>query len=245
MKPSVIFKHCLCAALFVAATLALPAADQADGAVGEVGPFSRDQLVTALTRDLAGHFNLEGELQLELVRTWSPPARVATAWSLTVLEYPSMPASSMLVRCRLNADNEQVAEVTLILRASLWRDAWVARQPLAAGEAFDPALLDVRHIDLFREREVVPAAVGDRSYIFTRSVAAGHLLTWRDLSRRPLVKKGQLVEVSAVDGLLVVTMKALAMENGAQGDTVTVRNPDSRKDFSALVVDENHVQVRF
>jgi flagella basal body P-ring formation protein FlgA len=40
-------------------------------------------------------------------------------------------------------------------------------------------------------------------------------------------------------------MKALAMENGAQGDTVTLRNPVSRKDFSALVVDENRVQVRF
>ncbi|MCX6945752.1 MAG: flagella basal body P-ring formation protein FlgA [Opitutales bacterium] len=40
-------------------------------------------------------------------------------------------------------------------------------------------------------------------------------------------------------------MKALALENGAQGDTVTLRNPESHKDFSALVIDENHVQVRF
>ena len=53
------------------------------------------------------------------------------------------------------------------------------------------------------------------------------------------------VEVSAVDGMLAVTMKALAMENGAQGDTVTVRNPESRKDFAAMVIDENRVQVRF
>jgi flagella basal body P-ring formation protein FlgA len=40
-------------------------------------------------------------------------------------------------------------------------------------------------------------------------------------------------------------MKALAMENGAQGDVVTVRNPESRKDFAAQVIDENRVQVRF
>ena len=51
--------------------------------------------------------------------------------------------------------------------------------------------------------------------------------------------------MSAVEGLLTITMKGLAMENGAQGDTVTIRNPESHKDFSALVVDENHVQVRF
>jgi flagella basal body P-ring formation protein FlgA len=35
------------------------------------------------------------------------------------------------------------------------------------------------------------------------------------------------------------------MENGAAGDTVTIRNPDSRKDFSAQVVAENRVQIRF
>ena len=74
---------------------------------------------------------------------------------------------------------------------------------------------------------------------------AGRLLTWRDIARRPLVKKGNIVEVSAADGLLLVTLKALAMENGAQGDTVTVRNPESQKTFAAIVVDENRVQVRF
>jgi flagella basal body P-ring formation protein FlgA len=76
-------------------------------------------------------------------------------------------------------------------------------------------------------------------------VQAGRVLTWRDISRRPLVRKGDTVEVSAVDGALTITMKAVAMENGAQGDTVTIRNPDSRRDFSAQVVDENRVQVRF
>jgi flagella basal body P-ring formation protein FlgA len=59
------------------------------------------------------------------------------------------------------------------------------------------------------------------------------------------VKKGDLVEVSASEGRLLVTLKALAMENGAQGDTVTVRNPESQKNFAAVVVDENRVQVRF
>jgi len=71
------------------------------------------------------------------------------------------------------------------------------------------------------------------------------MLTWRDITRRPLVKKGDIVEVSASTGLLVVTMKALAMESGAQGETVTVRNPESHKNFSAIVVDENRVKVRF
>ncbi len=160
-------------------------------------------------------------------------------------EYPLQAASSMLVRCRLAADGESAAEMTLVCRATHWREVWVASQPLPVGAMFDPAVLDTRRVDVFRERDVVPTSAGDHSLIFTRAIAEGRLLTWHDLTRRPLVRKGQLVEVSAVDGMLNITMKALALENGAQGDMVTVRNPESRKEFSAQVTDENHVQVHF
>jgi flagella basal body P-ring formation protein FlgA len=208
-------------------------------------PLTREALLATLSRDLAAHFNLEGELQIELLREWVPPARVASSWQVSILEYPTVASASMLVHCRITAGTALVGENTFVVRAALWRDAWVTRQPLTIGATFDPAVLDSRRVDLLRERDVLPAAVGDRSFIFARGVPAGRLLTWHDIARRPLVKKGELVEVSAVDGLLLVTMKALAMENGAQGDTVTVRNPESQKNFAAVVVDEKHVQVRF
>ncbi|HND62231.1 MAG TPA: flagellar basal body P-ring formation chaperone FlgA [Opitutaceae bacterium] len=227
--------------LFVACAGLLAAAGQP----ATPAAYSREQLLAGLAQDLSAHYRLDGELQLELLRPWSPPARTAAAWTLAVLDYPAAPSGSMLVRFELRADGEAVADQTLVVRAALWRDVWVARQPLALGAQFDPAQLDTRRVDAFRERDALPASAGDRAYIFARGVAAGRLLTWHDLGRRPLVRRGQLVEVSAVEGLLTITMKGLAMENGAQGDTVTIRNPESHKDFSALVVDENHVQVRF
>lgn len=208
-------------------------------------PFTHELLLTALTKELAGHFNLEGELQLELIRPWTPPARIAAGWTLQVLEFPLVASSTMMVRCRVLADASPVTETSFVVRASHWRDAWVTRQPLTVGGLFDPTLLETRRVDLFRERDALPAAVGDRSYVFARAVPAGRLLTWRDIGRRPLVKKGEVVEVSAVDGTLALTLKAIAMENGAQGDMVTVRNQESRKDFAAVVIDENRVQVRF
>ena len=212
---------------------------------GSPTPLTREQLLSALSRELCAHYNLEGDLQIELLRDFMPPARVALSWQVNVLDYPAVPSASMLVRCRISADTAVVGENTFVLRAALWRDAWATRQPLTIGQTFDVSMLEARRVDLFRERDVLPAAVGDRSFIFARGVPAGRLLTWHDIARRPLVKKGELVEVSAADGMLVVTMKALAMENGAHGDTVTVRNPESQKNFSAVVVDENHVQVRF
>lgn len=218
-------------------------APAADASVSS--PFTQENFTAALTRDLASHFNLEGDLQLEFLRPWSSPDRVARDWQVQITEYPSVAASSMLLRCRVIADGESLGETTLTLRAALWRDAWVARQPLANNTPFDASQLETRRVDLLRERDALPAAVGDRSFNFVRGVQAGRLLTWRDIARRPLVRKGEMVEVSAADGMLVVTMKALAMQNGAQGEVVTVRNLDSKKDFSAFVIDENRVQVRF
>ena len=229
----------------IASSLTLTALAAMPSSLAAPVPFARDQFISQLGSDLSSHFKLEGELQLELIRPWSPPARLAEAWSIELLEYPSVPASSMLVRCRVLADGTNAGESTVVLRASLWRDVWVSRQPLLTGATFEPAELETRRIDLFRERDALPAVVGDRTYSIARSVNAGRVLTWRDITRRPLVRKGNLVEVSAGDGQLLITMKALAMENGAQGDTVTVRNPESRKDFAAMVVDENRVQVRF
>lgn len=227
------------------ALLVLVAAALVQPAAAQPAPLAREHFIAEVARDLSSHFNLEGDLQLEFIRPWSPPSRLAEVWTLEMIEYPTVPSASMLLRCRVLADGFAVAEPTLVLRAALWRDVWVARQPLASGSTFDPSALESRRVDLLRERDALPATVGDRSYAMARYVSAGRLLTWHDITRRPLVRKGSLVEVSATEGQLQITMKALAMENGSQGDTVTVRNPESRKDFAAMVVDENRVQVRF
>ena len=204
-----------------------------------------DELVDAVARELSAHFKLEGDLQLELLRPCPLGETKARAWSVLVTGYPSAMASSLLVRCRIIADGASVAEPTLVLRAQLWRDAWVARQPLTTGSAFDPSVLEARRTDLLRERDAVPVAAVDRAFVLARSVQAGRPLTWRDLARRPLVRKGEVVEVAASDGQLVVVLKALALQSGALGDLVAVRNLDSRKEFTAFVTPENRVQVRF
>ena len=54
-------------------TLGLAAAMRAQSAPAPLTPFAQDDFTAALTRELATHFNLEGDLQLELLRPWSPP----------------------------------------------------------------------------------------------------------------------------------------------------------------------------
>lgn len=101
-------------------------------------PLATDTFLAGLARDLSAHFKLDGELQLEFIRPWAPPSRVAGEWTISILDFPQVPSSSMLVRCRILADGQTAAEPTVVLRANHWRDAWVTLQPVASGAGFDP-----------------------------------------------------------------------------------------------------------
>lgn len=236
--------RCLHAAFFAAALL-FGAAARAQASADPAAPFTGERLATELAQALSAHFNLDGTLEVHLLRPWISPAGEARSWAVAITEFPIAPSATMLVRFRLAADGRPGDDTTLMVHAALWRDAWFARQPLAAHSTFNPELLETRKIDSFREHDGLPASAGDSSFIFTRDVPAERMITWHDIARRPLVRKGEVVDVVASEGSLLLTMKALALENGARGDLINVRNLESRKDISALVVDDSRVQVHF
>src|ERR1700709_2763120 len=62
------------------------------------GPLTRENFVSAVSGNFVSHFNLEGELRLELLRSWSAPARVAREWTIDMAEYPLVLAPAMLAR---------------------------------------------------------------------------------------------------------------------------------------------------
>ncbi len=207
-------------------------------------PIASEQLLALLASDLQTRFNLTGDLQIDFANPWTPPAKQARAWRVAIVEYPSSAGSSMVVRFRMFGDASPAEEATVILRASLWRDAWFAREPLVSGGPLESTLIEPRRVDCFRMRDSIPVDTIDPDLILVRAVQAGSMLTWRDVGHRPLVRKGEIIDVTACTGLLRVTMKGVALQSGALGDIVTVRNPDSLKTIPALVVGDNRVEVR-
>jgi len=229
-------KHRLLLLLFLILPVAAPAA---------TAPYDGERFRAELSRLLAAHFNLDGDLQVDFLRPWNPPGQTAANWQAMVTEFPSTPSSLMVLRYRLIADGAPADDTSLMVRASLWRDVWFARQPVASGSIFDPGVLETQRVDCFRVHDALPASAGDRSLIFARDVPADRMLTWHDLIRRPLVRKGDLVEAEAREGELFVSMKAMALENGANGDIITLRNLESHAEISGQVVDDNRVEIRF
>ncbi len=239
----------VCGIVWLVGALAagLPAARAADASATVSGT-----LWESLTRDLGAHFNVEGELVLDPVRPWNPvgdgvaAAADSARWSARVLEFPAVLSSAMIMRVRVVDPQGKTADETLAVRAQLWREGWVSRAPFERGAALDPAACDLRRIDALREREVLSTTLAQPAdWMFQRAVPAGRLIGWRDVTRRALVRKGDVIEVAAVDGPLQVTLKAQAMQDGGRGETVRVRNLDSRREFAVRVVAPNRAEVRF
>jgi len=228
--------------LAIALLLASPAAAAAGPART---PFTADQLTAELSRALVDHFHLQGELDASPLRPWSPPAVQAADWQLSVTEFPTIASGTMLVRFRLLADGSLAAEQSVLLHAALWRDLWYTRERITAGTPFSSGLLTAQRTDVFRVHDGLPASEGDGSAMFSREMPPDRMVTWHDIARRPLVHKGEVVEAVASEGRLYLWMKALALENGARGDLINVRNLESQKTIPASVVGESRVEIHF
>ena len=235
---SILFATALCALVPVAV-------GQSTAGVAAPESFTQAQLLAELTRQLTDRFQTKGELQLALTRPWSPIAAATGSVETVLLDCPARLTPTLLLQVQLQIGGHSLGTFSLMLKAQLFREVWVARAPIDRGSNFDTSLLDTRRVDTLQQRDTVPTDGTETDFTYATSVPAGRLLAWRDLARRSLVRKGQIVEVAAIDGMLTITTKALAMENGAAGDTVKLRNLESKKDFSALVVAEARAQVRF
>jgi flagella basal body P-ring formation protein FlgA len=204
-------------------------------------------LLAELERLITDKLQPAGRLRLVPVSTMPD---VPASTSLPVVELVDSPSrlasTSMLLRFTLTDAERQLGLYAVTFRVQVLADVWVPSSRLAPGTILDGGDLTVREVDLIRESRAVPA---DRElfgrYEIARATTPDRPLTWNDLAPRSLVRKGAVVDVVANDGLLSVSMKGQATRSGALGEIVVIRNLQSKREFSAEVIDENKVRVHF
>ncbi len=76
-----------------------------------------------------------------------------------------------------------------------------------------------------------------------RFLSAGQILSYRDLKKETIMKKGQIVKAIFGKGQFDISISAIVEEAGAVGDVIKVKNMDSNKMFAALVVDRGLVKI--
>lgn len=76
-----------------------------------------------------------------------------------------------------------------------------------------------------------------------RLLNPGQFLTFRDLKKETILKKGQMVKALFGKGAFEVSLSAIAEESGAIGDVIKLKNSDSNKMFAGKIIDRGVVII--
>jgi flagella basal body P-ring formation protein FlgA len=90
---------------------------------------------------------------------------------------------------------------------------------------------------------VAEFAANDTSLELAEPVPAGTPLLARQIRPRPVIHRGQLADVLIQDGALSITLKVEALEDGAPGQMIRARNPETRRDLVGKVLNPQTILV--
>ena len=203
-------------------------------------------LLAKIRADLMEHYKVSGDLVLSLARPWQVVNAASNA-ELVITEYPERGIDqSFVVGVQLVSDGKVEGKWQLGLRAQLWDELLIPTQRVNRGQSLDGIPFHARRTDLLRLHEpcvAVNAELG--KFEALQTLVEDQPIRVRDIAPRPLVRKGEVVEVVATQGALSLTMKAQALENGGETDVIRLRNLDTHKEFNAQIIDESKVRVYF
>ncbi|MCF7707920.1 MAG: flagellar basal body P-ring formation chaperone FlgA [Verrucomicrobia bacterium] len=186
-----------------------------------------------------------GALELRFARPWTPVRIPDEEYQVKLLDMPASGISAyFMVRFEIVVAGEAVGDWNQILQAKVWRDVYVTANQVRRSEWLSRVELASEKRDILDLRDVIVELPDQpEMYEFSMSVRAGSPLTPRMLKLRPLIKRGEMVEAVVDNGTLQISLKVQALEDGAIGQAVRVRNLRSQKELYGEVKDENTVLV--
>lgn len=120
----------------------------------------------------------------------------------------------------------------------------VLNRPLGRGETVQAADFSLER----RPKETLPADLSSDAAVLAgriarRAIQAGAVLRMGDVAKPEIVARGEVVTVFYEIPGMTLTLRGKASEAGAQGDTIAVVNPQSKKILQATVIGPGKVAV--
>lgn len=121
---------------------------------------------------------------------------------------------------------------------NVWIDTPAAARPLAKGDTLYPQDITFKKVNLAYERAELWDGKGGPWQV-TRSLGAMDAISTTDLKPLSTIKKGDKATLVYRKNGVHLTVLVEAMEDGALGDTILVRNIDSKKQIYGKVQDSD------
>lgn len=206
-------------------------------------------LQPAITKALIEELDVDdGELVLTSVRPL-PKVEVPEGFPLSVkITMPPAQGSSAFITVKFSVivGDQPRGEHTGFFKAALLREVWVATKLCNRLQTLDQVSLKRKKMNVINLRGGVwegETLTDDQQII--QPLTAGAVLQPRHVRRRPVVLRNQTVMAVVRHKSLLVKLPVLALEDGAPGESIRLRNPKSYKELHGTVLNGETVAVKF
>ena len=205
-------------------------------------PELRDRINQELQRRFARN---GGEIEVRLSRPWRTVTIPDEAFEVRLHDLPSAGLQSLVsLKVEVSVAGEAVGQWFQPIQVRHWCEVPVAATSLRRGQALAEAETVLERRDVLASRGILkalPVAVQD--YELAESLAPGQVLSERSLRLKTVVFRGRRVDARIQAGTLEITTKVEALEDGYPGQSIRVRNPQSKREFRGVVQGEDTVLI--
>ena len=210
---------------------------------------SSEKIVPLVAGVLSESFELDqGKLILDPSRVLTPvsvPTDTANISIKLIAQPYGHPTPFMKAQYTILADGKPVATQTSYFKAQLMQEVWVAQKVVQRGQTLKDAKLIKKKIDVINLRGGVWIGKPDETQQLVTTISVGTVIQERHLRRTPAIYRNQTVEAVLEHKALEIRLRVLALEDGAPGDVIRLRNTSSSKEIRGIVINSREVKVTF
>ncbi len=210
---------------------------------------SAKKLVPLIAEALSESFELDqGKLVLEPSRALSPvsvPVDTANVSIKLIAQPYARPTSFMKAQYTVLADGLPVERQTSYFKAQLIKDVWITQKIVQRSKTLGETKLLKKKTDVINLRGETWDGEPDSTQQLITTVSAGTVILERHLRRTPAVYRNQTVEAIFQHKALEIRIRVLALEDGAPGDLIRLRNTRSSKEIRGTVINSREVKIIF
>ncbi len=210
--------------------------------------FDEAEMLTLLTERITEeHLSTGGTLELRTARNWSDVMIPDESFEMNILSMPPQGVmGSFRVRFELRNETEEFGTWEVSIRASLWKDVWVARQRLSRGDVLVAENLIREKRDVLAGRDHLEAddvEILPNALELTENVREGYPLKPWSVRPKPLVYRGQMADALVDSGALSISLKVQVLEDGINGQNIRIRNPHTKRELVGKVNNDQTIQI--
>lgn len=162
-------------------------------------------------------------------------------------EYETNRASRGLMKLKIRHHGRLLRLLSIQYKILARKTVFLAKDALIRGENLNPQKLSLQEQWIDQKLDALPTSYFSDlvNLSLRRNVDAGSVLRRTDIKLKTLVHMQQKLKGLVLQGDVKVELQVVAKQNGRKGDHIQVESVDTKRKFTAKIIDAGKVEILF